>query len=94
MNTISILINLFIGLYIITNKYISSSFIKIFNNNLFKIIILFIMIIMNKPILSLLICVSYIITLYDIKYPNKNFDNCLGGSNNINKMRPKVNIKL
>ena len=92
MNTISILINLFIGFYIITNNNISYPFIQLFNNNIFKIIILFIMIIVNKPILSLLIGISYIITTQKVnesfnclcgastKYPKEKFGNCLCGS--------------
>ncbi len=62
------LTNLIIFIYIIIIKYIPQSVIHnlnniIFNNNIFKIIILFIMIVINKPITSVLICILYIINI-------------------------------
>ena len=82
MFTIDILINLFFGVYIVINKYIPSPFIQIINNDIFKIIILFIMIVINKPILSLLIGISYILTIQNIncscntKNSKEKFGNC------------------
>lgn len=75
---INILI-IIISIYIVYNKNVS--IIKIFKNDIIKMIILFLMIIIsnNYPMLSLLICISYIITLqYNM---NESFHNCLCGSN-------------
>ena len=54
--------------------------IKIFKNDIIKIIILFLMIVIsnNHPTLSLLICISYIILLNN--NVNELFHNCLCGS--------------
>ena len=80
-NIISNLINLIIIIYIINNKYKPSFYIQIFNNNIFKIIILFTMIVINKPVTSLLISILYI-SIIQIETREK-FGNCLCNSNNI-----------
>lgn len=80
-NIISNIINLIIIIYIIVNKYKPSFYFKIFNNNIFKIIILFTMIVINKPITSLLISILYIIIIQTEN--REHFGNCLCGSNNI-----------
>jgi len=84
MDTINIasnLINLFIIIYIIINKYKPSFYFQIFNNNIFKIIILFTMIVINKPITSILISILYIIIIQTER--REDFCSCLCGSNNI-----------
>ena len=75
-NILNILI-IIISAYIVYNKNIS--IIKIFENDIFKILILFLMIIISNkhPILSLLICFSYIITIQN--NVKESFDNCLFG---------------
>jgi len=78
MNTLNISIILIISIYIIINNN-NQYIIKIFNNNLFKILILFSMIVISNkhPTLALLICISYIITIQNnIK---ELFNNCLCG---------------
>jgi hypothetical protein len=85
MNNISIIINLFLSIYIIINKNVYPSLKNIFNNNIFKIILLFIIIIINNPTISLLISISYIVTLQNINNPyncscKEQFGNCLCGS--------------
>jgi len=84
MNIINYLIIIILSFYIITNSHIIPN--KLFNNNLFKIIILFIMIIINKPIISLLIGISYIITLQNV---NESF-NCLCGFKNPNDKNKEI----
>ena len=77
LNIFNILI-IIISVYIIYNNNIS--IIKIFKNDIIKIIILFLMIIIsnNQPTLSLLICIGYIITnQHNVK---ELFHNCLCGS--------------
>jgi glycerol-3-phosphate acyltransferase PlsY len=71
MDTKNILLNLtnlVLFIYIIITKYLSPSFItninkNIFDNIIFKIIILFIMVVINKPTTSVLICIFYIINI-------------------------------
>ena len=77
MNILNISIILIISVYIIYNKNIS--IIKIFNNDIIKILVLFLMIIIsnNHPTISLLICISYIITIQN--NVKELFGNCLYG---------------
>jgi hypothetical protein len=77
-NILNILTIIIISIYIVYNKNIH--IIKLFNNDIFKIIILFIMIIISnkQPVLSLLLCISYIITIQN--NTNEPFNNCSCGS--------------
>ena len=82
MNNINIIIILLLSVYIIINT--NSSLKNIFNNNIFKIIILFIIIMINDPIISILATISYIITIqnnYDSYHicKHEKFGNCLCG---------------
>ena len=63
MNIINILIIIILALYIIINRKPSNEFLKIINHDIFKMIILFIMIIINNPTISILIFMTYIMTI-------------------------------
>ena len=83
MNNINIIIILLLSIYIIINN-ISPSLKNIFNNNIFKITILFIIIIINNPIISILATISYLITIQDNNdsyhiCKHEKFGNCLCG---------------
>jgi len=80
-NIISNIINLTIFIYIIVNKYNPSFYSDIINNNIFKILILFTMVVINKPITSILISILYILIIQS--ETRENFSNCYCGSNNI-----------
>lgn len=84
MNIVNIIIILLLSIYIIINNNINPSLKNIFNNNIFKIIILFIIIMINDPIISILATISYIITIPVINdsyhsCKHEKFGNCLCG---------------
>jgi hypothetical protein len=66
-----------ISIYILFSHKIPSNVTKILNNNIFKIFILFLMIVIsnNYLMLSLLICIAYVITIQNS--PTELFGNCL-----------------
>ena len=76
MNIINILIIVILVIYIIVNKKPPIKILKIINHDIFKIIILFLMIIINNSTISILIFMAYIIT---IQYNIKESFSCLCG---------------
>ena len=80
MNILYSLIILIISMYIILNEKIPVCIMDILNNNISKIFILFLMIIISvkHPLISILICYAYIITIKN--YPKETFGNCLCGN--------------
>ena len=80
MNFINILIIVILVLYIIINKKPSNKILKIINHDIIKIIILFLMIIINNPTISILIFMAYVIT---IQYNLEESFNCLCGSKKV-----------
>ena len=80
MNILYSLVILIISMYIILNDKIPDYIMNILNNNIFKIFILFLMIVISDkhPIISILICYAYIVTIKN--YPIESFGNCLYGN--------------
>jgi len=79
MNTLNISIILIISVYIILN-YKNKDINKFFNNNIFKIFILFLMVVLSNYniTISLLIGIVYVLTIQN--NINELFSNCLYGS--------------